>query len=91
MEIKTWLVRRGLRQADLATALGISQPSVSQRLLGKISFSLDELLMAANLLEITLGELMGSELLNARGPHPDVQDEGLSELPRLDSNQQPFD
>lgn len=38
VEIKTWLVRRGLRQADLATALGISQPSVSQRLLGKISF-----------------------------------------------------
>ena len=91
LEIKSWLARRELRQVDLAHALGLSQGAVSQRLMGRVSFSVEELLVVAGLLEITLADLLGSDLLNAQGPRPATQDEGLSKLPRLDSNQQPFD
>lgn len=91
LEIKAWLARRELRQVDIAQALGLSQGAVSQRLMGRVSFSVEELLAVAGLLEITLADLLGSGLLNAQGPRPATQDEGLSELPRLDSNQQPFD
>ncbi|MEU3847748.1 helix-turn-helix transcriptional regulator [Micrococcus terreus] len=91
LEIKAWLARRELRQVDIAQALGLSQGAVSQRLMGRVSFSVEELLAVAGLLEITLADLLGSGLLNAQGPRPATQDEGLQKLPRLDSNQQPFD
>lgn len=91
LEIKSWLARRELRQVDLAQALGLSQGAVSQRLMGRVSFSMEELILVTGLLEVTLADLLGSGLLNAQGPRSAPRNEGLSKLPRLDSNQQPFD
>ena len=91
LEIKAWLARRELRQLDLAEALGVSQGAVSQRLIGNVSFSVEELVIAAGLLDVSLGELLGADLLKQQGPRPAMRDEGLEQLPRLDSNQQPFD
>lgn len=95
-EIKAWLARRGLKQADLAIALELSQPSVSARLRGRVSFSVAELIMVAELIGVSLGELLGSDVLQARrSPRTELVGAGASEasekLLRLDSNQQPFD
>src|SRR5699024_1547316 len=59
LEIKTWLIRKRLRQSDLASALSLSQGAISQRLIGNQSFSMNELIVASGLFGITLGELLG--------------------------------
>lgn len=41
-------------------------------------------------LDISLHELLGDELVNEKAPVHGA-DEGLRELPQLDSNQQPLD
>ncbi|MBF6671183.1 helix-turn-helix transcriptional regulator [Glutamicibacter sp. FBE19] len=91
LEIKGWLARKELRQADLGSALGLSQGAVSQRLVGKVSFSVEELMKVSGLLNITFGQLIGQEILNEKGPDPRNADQGLNELLQLDLNQQPFD
>ena len=91
LEIKAWLARKELRQADLASALGVNQGQVSQRLLGKISFSVEELMKISGYLDLSLGELIGLNLLNEKGPDPRNENRGPSELLQLDLNQQPFD
>ncbi|MGM7670240.1 helix-turn-helix domain-containing protein [Microbacterium sp. A93] len=107
LEVKTWLVRAGAKQVDLAAALQLSQTAVSKRLSGRTPFGIDELFVVADFLDIPLSRLLGNELLNERSPRPAMRDEGLRDrapiaaldtgkstsekLPRLDSNQQPFD
>ncbi|MGO2069870.1 helix-turn-helix domain-containing protein [Glutamicibacter arilaitensis] len=91
LEVKAWLARRGMTQGHLAEALGVSQGAVSQRILGKVSFSIDELLIVSGLLNVTLGQLLGEEILNEKGPDPRNADRGQNELLQLDLNQQPFD
>ena len=91
IQIKTWLVRKRLRQSDLSSALSLSQGAVSQRLIGNQSFSMNDLIIASGLFEVTLGELLGPELLNEKGPSPAVRDEGLEECSPPDSNRQPTD
>lgn len=88
-EIKAWLVRRGLKQSDIAETLGIVQSGVSHRLRGRTPFTIDQLIQIAGLLDVTLGELLPTEVLNAQGPRSATRNEGLQKLPRLDSNQQP--
>ncbi|WP_413544431.1 helix-turn-helix domain-containing protein [Citricoccus nitrophenolicus] len=104
-EIRAWLVRRDLKQSDIADVLGIVQSGVSHRLRGRTPFTFDQLILIAGLLDVSLAELLPAEVLHAKGPRPAVQDEDLrepiaaltteasktSKLPRLDSNQQPFD
>ena len=104
-EIKVWLVRRGLKQSDIAEVLGIVQSGVSHRLRGRTPFTFDQLVLIADLLDVSLAELLPYEVLHAKGPRLATRDEGLREpvaalttdastsvkLPRLDSNQQPFD
>lgn len=90
-EIKAWLVRRGLNQSDLADELGLVQSGVSNRLRGRTPFTLDQLIRIAGLLEISLAELLPHEVLHEKGPRSAPRNEGLQKLPRLDSNQQPFD
>ena len=89
-EIKAWLSRKDLRQRHIAEALSVSQGAASQRLIGKVSFSIHELLAIAGLFGISLSELLGPELLNEKGPRPAVQDEGEACALR-DSNPEPTD
>lgn len=91
-EVRAWLARSGKRQADLAAALGVSQSGISHRLRARVAFTLEELATIAEVFDITLAELLGPVVLQARrSPHTDMVGAGASaRLPRLDSNQQPF-
>lgn len=89
-EIKAWLSRKDLRQKHIAEALGLSQGAASQRLIGSVSFSIHELLAISGLFEISLSELLGSDLINEKGPRPVVQDESEGRALR-DSNPEPTD
>ena len=82
--------RRGYRQRHLADFLAVSQASVSAKLAGKTPFLIGELSAIASWFEITLGELLGSEVVDTKRPRTH-EEYGADELPRLDSNQQPFD
>ena len=92
-EVRAWLARSGKRQADLAAALGVSQSGISHRLRARVAFTLEELATIAEVFDITLAELLGPVILQARrSPRTDMVGAGASaRLPRLDSNQQPFD
>ncbi|WP_437367532.1 helix-turn-helix domain-containing protein [Micrococcus luteus] len=76
----------------LAAALGVSQSGISHRLRARVAFTLEELATIAEVFDITLAELLGPVILQARrSPHTDMVGAGASaRLPRLDSNQQPF-
>ncbi len=58
--------RKRITQTKLGEILGIPQASIYRRLNGKISFSFNELLIIASYMGITVGELVGSGLLNAK-------------------------
>ncbi|MGO1662587.1 MAG: helix-turn-helix domain-containing protein [Micrococcaceae bacterium] len=90
-EVRAWMARLGFRQKDVAQLLNLAQPGVSARLKGHVAFNVEELATISQGFGISLGELLGSSLVNEKSPRPATRDEGLGELPRLDSNQQPFD
>lgn len=56
--IRAELARRSLTQADLATALGVTQPSVSRRMSGQTPFTVDEVAKAAALLGLPVTALV---------------------------------
>ena len=95
-EVRAWLARTDMKQADLAACLGLSQSGVSHRLRGNVPFTVVELDAVAETFGITLYELLGPNVLHARrSPHTELIGAGApgasAQLPRLDSNQQPFD
>lgn len=59
--VKAELARRGVTQAAIASALSLSQPQVSARLRGVVTFRIDELLTIAAVLSVPLGALLGEE------------------------------
>ena len=76
-EVRAWMARLGIRQKDLAVALGVSQGPMSDRLRGKTSFSIDELATIAGEFDISLGELLGPHILQARqSPRQDLVSTG---------------
>ena len=88
---------RGMSQADLALALGIKQPGVSERLRGITPWRIPEIEAVARILGCRSDSLLGptSELPWGGGsgyPHQrPVRNRRprKAKLPRLDSNQQP--
>lgn len=56
--IKAEMARRGVRQAALAAALGLSQPQVSARLRGVVPFNVNELLAVAAFLDVPVATLL---------------------------------
>jgi transcriptional regulator with XRE-family HTH domain len=52
------LRRRGIQQQELADVLGIAQTSASRKILGKRSWTLDELLATAQFLEVAVTDLL---------------------------------
>lgn len=56
--IKAEMARRGVKQAALAAALGLSQPQVSARLRGVVPFNVNELLAVAAFLDVPVATLL---------------------------------
>ncbi len=59
-EVKAWMARRGVSQAELAEVLGVSQSNVSYRLRGKTAFVIHDLAIIAGYLGITVADLLGT-------------------------------
>jgi transcriptional regulator with XRE-family HTH domain len=53
-EVRASISRAGLRASDVATKTGINDSTLSRKLLGKASFSVDELDKIASALEIEM-------------------------------------
>lgn len=69
-EVKIWMTREGVTQKELANILGVTQASVSEKLRGKIAFNLNDLVTISAAFGISLGELLGDGILNAKVPVP---------------------
>lgn len=67
-EVRAWLGRRNVSQRQLARMLGMNPTALNFRIQGKRSFDVTELLKIAALLDISLAQLLGDELLNEKTP-----------------------
>ena len=67
--------RKDLRQKWLAATLGITVPSVSDKLKGITPFTTDELMTIAGALGLSLSELLGEDIVNAKLPAPSYIEE----------------
>ena len=74
-EIRVWMSRNGLKQKWLANVLGITVPSVSDKLKGNTPFTNDELFTIAGALRLSLGELLGDSIVNTKVPAPSYIEE----------------
>lgn len=84
--VRAEMARYGVRQREIAVALGLTQQSVSGKLRGSTPFAVDELAVVAPMVGMTVSELIAQ----GEGPRPGVsQSEGLRGRPRHDSNVQP--
>ena len=93
-EVRAWLGRRRRTQSDLARHMGIAKSAVSVRLNGSREFSISELVEIAAWLDISLADLLGPELLQARrSPRGDMVTAGAEgkEWALWGSNPRPMD
>ena len=56
--VRAELARRRIRQSDVAQRLGVSRQNVAQRLNGSVDFRVGELIAIADMLGITIAELL---------------------------------
>lgn len=79
-EVRAWLGRRRYSQAQMATELGLARSGVTRRMRGEYPFSITELAHIAQWLEISLADLLGPSILQAReSPRSDLVTAGASE------------
>ena len=57
--VRAELARRRITQTDVAQRLGVTRQNVAQRLNGSVDFRVGELILIANMLGITIGDLVG--------------------------------
>ncbi|MGW9021295.1 helix-turn-helix domain-containing protein [Leucobacter chromiiresistens] len=57
------MAERGVRQSDVAQALGVSRMAVSRRLSGETSFSAEELIVLRDVLGVPVGRFFGEQTL----------------------------
>lgn len=57
-EVRAWMGRRRVTQTQLAAGLHLSQAAVSRRLHGEISFNVEELAVVAEMLGVTVIDLL---------------------------------
>jgi transcriptional regulator with XRE-family HTH domain len=55
--VRAEMARRGISQAQMAQAVGLSQAGVSKRLRGEVAFNIDELFQVAAVLGLPLSTL----------------------------------
>ncbi|WP_370882676.1 helix-turn-helix domain-containing protein [Kineosporia succinea] len=96
-EVRGHAAKRGLRQVDLASALGLTQGQISMRLRGKTPFTLVEIYSLAEVFMVSPAELLppmpmpnGARMQNSPVRAADADPTGQM-LPPLDLNQQPCD
>ena len=87
--IRALAARRGYNQTTLARDLGITQGAVSARWYGKRQWQLEDIERVADVLGTTPWALCQPTDEYERGQSQRLAP--VSQLPRLDSNQQPFD
>jgi transcriptional regulator with XRE-family HTH domain len=56
--VRAELARRRITQTDVAQRLGVSRQNVAQRLNGSVDFRVGELIAVADMLGITIAELL---------------------------------
>lgn len=59
--VRAELARKQIKQRDLAATLGVSTNQTSERLAGRIHFRLDELEAVAELLDVPVAYLLGTD------------------------------
>lgn len=59
-EVRAEMARKRMTQRELAEALGLPQPSISKRLLGKIPFDVAELEKAAEALGVPVSQFFAT-------------------------------
>jgi len=59
-EVRALMARRRVSQQTLATALGVSQAAVSRRTTGLVPFSVSQLCVVAEVLEVPVDTLIGT-------------------------------
>lgn len=64
--IKGLLALNGLSQRDVAALLGISGPSLSAKVAGRVAFSDDEISFMADLLHVSADVLLGRKPLEVK-------------------------
>lgn len=57
-EIRSWLTRHDMTQAQLATSIGISRTALSDKLAGRTQFTLAELEATARTFGVTVSALL---------------------------------
>ena len=57
--VRAELARRRITQTEVAQRLGVTRQNVAQRLNGTVDFRVGELISIANMLDITIGDLVG--------------------------------
>lgn len=86
--VRAEMARYGVRQREIAIALGLTQQSVSGKLRGSTPFAVDELAVVAPMVGMTVSELIAQ----GEGPRPGVgQSEGLRGAPGGTRTHQPTD
>ena len=61
--VRTWMYRRGLNQLDIANVLGIGGTTVSRKLSGKTSWSVNDLVRTAALLDVSISDLLADDIV----------------------------
>lgn len=59
--VRAEMARRGVKQAELAGELGMSQSMLSYRLSGQVVFNVDELARVAAVLEVPVATLLDEQ------------------------------
>lgn len=60
-QVHVLMRRRGMTQRQLGVLLGLAQPSVSDRIAGRVVFDIEELDKVADALEVPLSALLPSK------------------------------
>lgn len=63
--VRAEVARKRLRQAQMATALGMTQQALSRRMTGDVEFSASEVQAIANLLGVPVADLMTAPAIAA--------------------------
>jgi len=59
-EVRAVMARRNVTQRDIADLLGLSQPSISERLRGQVPWTVEELVAVADHLDTSVAALLTS-------------------------------
>jgi transcriptional regulator with XRE-family HTH domain len=68
-EVRAWMARRGVKQQEIAARLGITQPSLSMRLRGRTRWTINDLVIVAETLNVPVSVLLTSPDEGLGGSH----------------------